>query len=101
MQSFCIGPPAEKASRTTFVTWSNKCRGKVVHGHCLFGIDDLRLLTRQPDMMANRIDVTFEPMAIDCLEAWHRHKEECPPPFNYAVYTSLPFIYNQSTYNSV
>lgn len=97
-----LGEPAGKPSMTNFVMWSNtKCKGLSIRGHCLFSIADLATLVSQPEMMANRVDVTFEPLTIDCLEAWHRHKEQCPPAFNETFYRSLPFIYNNRTSSTI
>lgn len=97
-----LGEPAKKPSMTNFVMWTNtKCKGLSIRGHCLFSIADLATLVSQPEMMANRVDVTFEPLTIDCLEAWHRHKEQCPPAFNETFYRSLPFIYNNRTSSTI
>jgi hypothetical protein len=77
------------------VIWKGKyCYGRMQRNHCIYGVGDLPVLIKRPEIMANRIEVTFEPLTIDCLEAWHRHKEQCPPAFDEAFYRRLPFIYN-------
>ena len=76
------------------VVWQyeDTCYGEIIRGHCLYGIGDLKSLTRRPEIMANRIDVNFQPLTVDCLEAWHRYKEICPPTFNKTFYESFPFV---------
>ena len=79
------------------VVWiyENKCYGKSLRGHCLYGVGDLKSLASRPEIMANRIDVNFQPLTVNCLEAWLRYKETCPPAFNETFYNSIPFIYKK------
>ena len=92
------GPPKEKPWMAVYVVWTyeSKCYGQSVRDHCLYGVGDLKILTSRPEIMANRIDVDFEPLSVDCLEAWHRFKEICPPAFNQTFYESFPFVNKKS-----
>ena len=82
-----------------YVVWwyENNCHGRNNRGHCVYGIGDLANLVTRPEFMANRIDVNFEPLTVECLEAWHRLKEECPPYFDSKFYQSLEFVKKAKT----
>jgi hypothetical protein len=58
----------------------------------VFGVGDLPALVRRRELFVNKFDVHFDPLALDCLEAWLRHKEICPPPFDHDYYSNLTFI---------
>ncbi|XP_077990978.1 N-acetyllactosaminide beta-1,6-N-acetylglucosaminyl-transferase-like [Glandiceps talaboti] len=50
------------------------CAGKYVREVCVFGVGDLHWLTQQHHLFANKFDVTFDPIAVQCLEEWLRYR---------------------------
>lgn len=48
------------------------CRsGLVVRGICIWGIEDLPLITSRPELVANKFYSDFQPLTLDCLEEWY------------------------------
>ena len=76
-----------------YANWGEvKCFGNFVRGVCVFGVGDISSLVRRKELFVNKFHINFQPLALDCLEAWLRHKEMCPPPFDYDYYSNLAFI---------
>ena len=88
------GVPYEKPWLAVFAAWGgvNKCFGMWKRGTCVFGVADLPLLVPHREMFANKFYYDFQPLALDCLEAWIEHKSICVPPFDENYYAKLPFI---------
>lgn len=95
---FCrpfAGYPSDKPWLATYVNWGEKpCNGKYVRGVCVFGVADLAPLSTRKELFANKFYTDFQPLALDCLEAWIKHKEDCPPPDDLEYYRQLPFVLN-------
>ena len=92
--AFVAGYPSDKEFMAVYANWNGRtCRGffHPTRFHCVFGVGDLPLLVRRRELFANKFHVDKEPLAYDCLEAWLRHKETCPPPFDYGFYSNLTF----------
>ncbi|KAK7104117.1 N-acetyllactosaminide beta-1,6-N-acetylglucosaminyl-transferase-like [Littorina saxatilis] len=73
------------------------CHGKIVRGICHFGVGDLPLLTKSPQLFANKFSYDYQPLSYDCLEEWYFHKVELedagnPPPLNVSRYEQAPFV---------
>ena len=92
----CSGYPSQKPWLSVYVDWvdpstgqSSTCRGRQVRDACVFGVGDLPTLVRRPELFVNKFYADLEPLGLDCLEAWLRHKETCPPPFNVDYYRRL------------
>ena len=63
---------------TRFVNWGNgpfnwPCNRKRVRIVCVFGIGDLQLLARRPELFA-KFYLDYEPLALDCMEQLHYKK---------------------------
>ena len=87
------GYPSDKQWLAVYANWGEiPCHGKIVRGVCVFGVGDLPALVRRRELFANKFYVTYEPLALDCLETWLRHKEICLPNFDYDYYSKLTFI---------
>lgn len=90
-----LGPPNDKAWLAVFVKWaglSSKCHGQYVRDICILGVADLPDLISQKEFFVNKFYEDFQALALDCLEAWIKHKEECPVPFDYEFYQNLSFV---------
>jgi len=89
----CLGYPSTKRWLAVFVNWGEeRCHGKAVRGVCVFGVADLPTLTSRQELFANKLYEDFQPLTLDCLEAWIRHKEVCPPRDDLDYYRQLPFV---------
>lgn len=89
------GPPNEKPWLAVFVKWGglpSGCHGKFVRGVCILGIADLPDLISRKEFFVNKFYEDFQPLGLDCLEAWIKQKEECPVPFDHEFYQKLPFV---------
>ncbi|OAF69164.1 hypothetical protein A3Q56_03113 [Intoshia linei] len=53
-----------------------KCHGKIVRGLCIFGIGDLHWLINRRELFVNKFHLTYQSLALDCLEMWLK-KETC------------------------
>jgi len=60
----------------------------------VFGVADLPLLVSRKELFANKLYADFQPLALDCLEAWIKHKEQCPQAEDDDLdyYRKLPFV---------
>jgi len=92
------GYPSDKPWLAVYAKWAGDpsdhepCHGQYVRGVCVFGVADLPQLVERREFFANKFYTNFQPLALDCLDAWLRHKEMCPPQFQYEFYSKLPFI---------
>ncbi|XP_078092432.1 N-acetyllactosaminide beta-1,6-N-acetylglucosaminyl-transferase [Mustelus asterias] len=50
------------------------CYGHFAHDICVYGLRDLKWITTQPDMFANKFEVSTAPLTIKCMEHWHRNR---------------------------
>jgi beta-1,3-galactosyl-O-glycosyl-glycoprotein beta-1,6-N-acetylglucosaminyltransferase/N-acetyllactosaminide beta-1,6-N-acetylglucosaminyltransferase/mucin type N-acetylglucosaminyltransferase 3 len=88
------GYPSSKPWLAVYANWGETlCHGKYVHGVCVFGVGDLQELIERRELFANKFHADFQPLALDCLDAWIRHKEICPPSTDYTYYSKLPFVF--------
>jgi len=101
MSYVCIGYPSDKPWLAVYANWAGggktPCQGRYVRGVCVFGVRDLANLVQRREFFANKFHADFEPLALDCLAAWLRHKELCPPQFEHDYYSQLPFILKPSS----
>ncbi len=75
------------------------CQGKYVHHVCIFGVGDLYRLQGRRHMFANKFEVEFEPVALDCMEEWYfnttREEGRGRLKFDDSYYKNLGFVKNQ------
>ncbi|CAD5229362.1 unnamed protein product [Bursaphelenchus okinawaensis] len=53
-----------------YQVWSGsprKCNGKFVHASCVFGVRDLPMLIKRPELVAHKLYSDFQPAAFYCL----------------------------------
>lgn len=87
------GYPSDKPWLAVWANWyPNSCHGRMVRGVCIFGVGDLPLLLEHREFFANKFYDDYEPLALECMAAWIRQKEICPPVFDSQYYRSLPFV---------
>ncbi|XP_071131554.1 beta-1,3-galactosyl-O-glycosyl-glycoprotein beta-1,6-N-acetylglucosaminyltransferase-like [Mytilus edulis] len=74
------------------------CHGTVVRDICIFGVGDLPLLSKRPEMFANKFFLNYQPYTLKCLDQlmFNRTRDEYFNGFklNIAKYRSLDFIKN-------
>ena len=80
-----------------YVKWydpylEDTCHGTYTRGVCIFGVEDLPDVITRKEFFLNKFYESFEPLALDCMEAWLDYKDNCRPPFDHTFYESLPFI---------
>lgn len=76
---------------------SRECQGKVVRGICVYGVGDLPWLATRREIIANKFHLTFDYLALDCLEERHRNRTmKCIasvcPDFDADFYRNLPTV---------
>ncbi|XP_002737587.1 N-acetyllactosaminide beta-1,6-N-acetylglucosaminyl-transferase-like [Saccoglossus kowalevskii] len=54
------------------------CTGKYVRHICVYGVGDLRWLTSQHHLFANKFDLKMDPVVVQCLEQWLNYRIERP-----------------------
>ena len=90
-----LGYPSSKPWLAVYANWGEeRCHGRSVRGVCVFGVADLPMLLRRRELFANKFYEDLQPVTLDCLEAWIRHKEACPPTDDLEYYRQLPFVLN-------
>jgi len=50
-----------------------KCSGQVVRGICIYGVRDAPWLSQRMELFANKFRLTYQYLALDCLEERHRN----------------------------
>ncbi|XP_046892833.1 beta-1,3-galactosyl-O-glycosyl-glycoprotein beta-1,6-N-acetylglucosaminyltransferase 7 isoform X2 [Hypomesus transpacificus] len=50
------------------------CKGRYVRDICIYGLEDLQWVIDKNSMFANKFESGNFPVALDCLELWHRNK---------------------------
>jgi len=79
--------------------FSYPCAGKFVRSVCVFGVGDLALLARRPELFANKFNEDFEPAAYACMEEllFNRTLDELTgrSVFNASSYGQLSFVKNR------
>lgn len=50
------------------------CRGRYIHGICVYAMGDIPWIMKANSMFANKFARDIDPEALDCLEQWHRIK---------------------------
>lgn len=88
------GPPNDKPWLAVFVKWGvpSNCHGRFVRGVCILGVADLPDLIIRKELFVNKFYENYQPLALDCLEAWIRHRELCPVSLDLNFYKDLPFV---------
>ena len=61
-------------------------------GVCVFGAADLPDLIIRKEMFCNKFYLDFQPLGLDCLEAWIQQKNYCPEKLDLQYYSNLPFV---------
>lgn len=50
------------------------CKGHYIHDICVYGPGDLKWVIEQDNMFANKFELETYPLAVVCMERWHRLK---------------------------
>lgn len=72
-----------------------RCHGNQQRGICVYGVGDLPWLNGRRELFANKFQLTFEHLTLDCLEERHRNTTLTRRPaadFNETLYRQLPTV---------
>ncbi|KAK6726226.1 hypothetical protein RB195_004506 [Necator americanus] len=72
--------------------WDSNCRGKMASGSCIFGINDLSDLLKQPHLVAHKLYIDFEPAAFFCGLKEIRSRENKPFELDLKPYREIPQV---------
>lgn len=64
-----------------YVIWENSgrpCYGKIVRQVCIFGLRDLKGITRKRALFVNKFHLNYQYLALDCMELWLRKRTLAP-----------------------
>ena len=66
---------------------------RYVHNICVFSVEDLPRLRTQPQLIANKFDIEYDPIAYSCMEEWLFNKtRDRMRIVNEKIYKRLTFI---------
>ena len=88
------GLPDTKPFLAVYVKWYPQvaCHGVWKRGVCVLGVGDLPDLVLRHEFFVNKFAIDYQPLALECSEAWLEHRVRCAVPFNTTYYEQLPFI---------
>ncbi|XP_069107305.1 N-acetyllactosaminide beta-1,6-N-acetylglucosaminyl-transferase-like [Argopecten irradians] len=86
------GVPDKKRFLAVYANWGWGCYGQYVRGICVYGLGDLSELVGRRELFANKFYYDFQPLALTCMEEWHRNKTFTPLPLPLHYYSRLPFV---------
>lgn len=74
---FCIsGNPDKKPYFGRYIGWNNalhhsRCKaGLYIHNICVFSIQDFPSIIERKEIIANKFDIEYDPIAYRCMEEW-------------------------------
>ncbi|KAK6725684.1 hypothetical protein RB195_004165 [Necator americanus] len=71
---------------------NDTCRGKYVHGSCVYGLKDLADLMKQPHLVAHKMYIDFQPAALFCALKTIRIRERDRFTLNVKPYSEIPHV---------
>lgn len=74
---------------------NRECHGKEQRGICVYGVGDLPWLSSRRELFANKFQLTYEYLALDCLEERHRNRtidRRTADDFDEQFYRGLPTV---------
>ncbi|XP_050409404.1 beta-1,3-galactosyl-O-glycosyl-glycoprotein beta-1,6-N-acetylglucosaminyltransferase [Patella vulgata] len=91
------------ASRAVIWDWDHgvTCHGKHVRSVCVLGSRDLPWLSLRPNIFANKFDIDYDPVAIDCLEQFINFRTKHPTfsQTNWKYFLNMPHVAHYRTKN--
>ena len=74
-QIICLEPQNPKESITRHVNWGGKpCHGKIVRKICINAVGDLAVITKGSGLFVNKFHLSYQHLALDCMEEWFYNK---------------------------
>jgi len=73
---FVSGPPDKKPFFGRYIGWNtthhmDRCKGgHFVHNICVFSVQDFPKLVTRHEVIANKFDIEYDPIAYRCMEEW-------------------------------
>ena len=68
--SHTVSPPSISLCLRVHVSLA----GRYIRDICIYGLEDLQWIVNRNSMFANKFESGNFPVALDCLELWHRNK---------------------------
>lgn len=70
------------------------CNGRVLRGICVYGLRDIPWLATRKELFANKFNLTYDHLGLDCLEERHRNRTmmRSNVPFDRQFYSELPTV---------
>ena len=89
-----LGSPNSKEFMAVYAAWQghDPCHGRWQRWSCVFGIQDLPLLTTRRELFVNKLEEHYQPLALECLEQWHYYKRHCSFEVDLEYYKNLSFV---------
>ena len=87
--------PAVRAKHWIGLYGDRLCHGKEQRGICVYGVGDLPWLNTRHELFANKFQLTYEYLALDCLEERHRNRtitRQIADDFDERFFRSLPTV---------
>ncbi|CAJ0595493.1 unnamed protein product [Cylicocyclus nassatus] len=75
-----------------WATLTGNEKSKLVTASCVFGVDDLANILKQPHLIAHKMYLDFQPAAFFCVLKEIREREKKPKPLNLTLYAELPQV---------
>ena len=78
--SYFSGHPDTKSFFGRYIGWNSskhleRCKAKhYVHNVCVFGVEDLPAIKLRSEIIANKFDIEYDPIAYKCMEEWVHNK---------------------------
>lgn len=87
------GIPNGKPSMVTYSTSKNnkQCNDNL-KSLCSENLKNLPSIRKRQELFVYPLQITQEPLVVECLEAWIQHKTKCPPRIDAKFYSSLSFV---------
>lgn len=86
------GHPDNKPFFGRYIGWNTtkhlpRCKaGHFIHNVCVFSVQDLPMIRNRPEIIANKFDIDYDPLAYRCMEEWLHNKTINRVSISHATY---------------
>jgi len=87
--------PVTRAKHWDGLYGDRKCHGRWLRGICVYGLGDAAWLAGRRELFANKFNLTYDHLTLDCLEQRHRRRtaaRRTADDFDAAFYRQLPTV---------
>ncbi|CAD6187598.1 unnamed protein product [Caenorhabditis auriculariae] len=72
--------------------WQKPCNGKITNWSCVFGVGDIEVIAKRPELVAHKFYLTLEPAASLCLVKEIRRRSRENTDFDARSYAEMPTV---------